>query len=316
MSCYHPLLYVPSTAVNSDTGKRRGTVISFIPLEARVPDQEYIEIPCGKCIGCRLDYSRQWADRMALEAKQYADDELWFFTLTYDNEHLPMVVKNGNAAATLCKRDVQLFMKSLRKHFSEQKIRFFCSGEYGPKTNRPHYHMVLFGLRLDDLTFYKVGDSGFNYYNSKIIETLWKRGHVVISPANWQTMNYTARYVVKKLKGFERIVYEQAGIVPPFSLQSRKPGIAGDAFSREMFKHSCIILPNGRKASFPRYFKKLLEREDPDIFEEMRLFNLKRAEANEHAASLFRNTDKMTALRSAELAKEAASSFLMSKQKI
>lgn len=47
----------------------------------------------------------------------------------------------------LCKRDLQLFMKRLRKYLSKyegQTVRFFATGEYGPKSFRPHFHILLY----------------------------------------------------------------------------------------------------------------------------------------------------------------------------
>lgn len=47
----------------------------------------------------------------------------------------------------LRKRDVQLFLKRLRKYLDKyegQKIRYFVTGEYGPESFRPHFHILLY----------------------------------------------------------------------------------------------------------------------------------------------------------------------------
>jgi len=75
--------------INPDTGKYNGYVTSWVPLELRRPDYQYTDIPCGKCRGCRLDYAREWANRMFLEAALSPDDSCWFVTLTYDDAHIP-----------------------------------------------------------------------------------------------------------------------------------------------------------------------------------------------------------------------------------
>ena len=80
---------------------------------------------------------------------------------------------------TLRKRDYQLFMKRLRKAFPNDKIRFYAAGEYGPKTLRPHYHAILFGLHLDDLGFYENSDQNFPYYWSKSLQKVWDEGENV-----------------------------------------------------------------------------------------------------------------------------------------
>src|SRR4051812_8660340 len=87
---------------------------------------EKFDLPCGQCIGCRLEKSRQWAMRLMHERKLHTSSA--FLTLTYDDAHIP-------AGGTLDKRDFQLFMKRLRKAHSEAKIRFYACGEYGHTTN-------------------------------------------------------------------------------------------------------------------------------------------------------------------------------------
>ena len=49
---------------------------------------EFIEIPCGKCSGCRLQRSREWANRCMLELEYHKSS--YFVTLTYDEAHVPI----------------------------------------------------------------------------------------------------------------------------------------------------------------------------------------------------------------------------------
>lgn len=263
MSCYHPLTRISNGSINLATGKAVGTVVPYVPLEKRIPGTIYQDIPCGQCIGCRLDYSRKWADRLMIESRSHSST--WFVTLTYDDIHLPF---SDKGIPTLRKRDVQLFMKRLRKAIFPGKCRFFCSGEYGEKSFRPHYHLILFSLELNDLKFYKVNEIHQPYFTSDFLSRIWQnQGYVVVAPASYETMLYTSRYVTKKLKGFEGSFYKTNGIEPPFSLMSRKPGIAGDHFNIELMLNEHIMLPEGRKANHPRYYQKLLERDYPDFYE-------------------------------------------------
>lgn len=248
------------------------------------------DIPCGRCIGCRLKYSSEWAARCCLELKRH--DSSYFVTLTYDDCHVPystgIVPETGElvTTTTLVKRDVQLFMKRLRKKYAEKydnKIRYFLAGEYGDKTFRPHYHAIIFGLRLDDLEFYKrSGD--FNLYTSKWLEDIWsvpnthpaeRLGMVVVGEANFETAAYVARYVTKKLNGKEAEKYEQLGIIPEFSLMSRKPGIGGD-YADENIEHMLddmylnLSTPNGgKKLPIPKFYKRKFDAffEDQDILQ-------------------------------------------------
>jgi len=133
MACYHPIQAWRSKKVNKETGKRS---IVFQRSEAFV-DMPVV-VPCGQCIGCRLEKSRQWAIRCVHESKCH-DDNI-FVTLTYNNENLP---KDGS----LCLADLQKFMKRLRKKYGAG-IRYFACGEYGEKLKRPHYHVCIFGLNF------------------------------------------------------------------------------------------------------------------------------------------------------------------------
>lgn len=213
-----------SYAFNSITGE--------VMLQDKITD--FQEIPCGRCIGCRLDYSRQWANRLMLELQYH--ESAYFVTLTYNDAHVPI---SDSDTMTLRKRDIQLFMKRLRKRCG-YPIRFYCAGEYGPETWRPHYHAIIFGLKLNDLVPYKRSSQNFMYYNSPFLDSVWtseidqaylkgyrsSNGFVVVAPVTWDTCAYTARYVTKKLIGDAADFYDQFDLEPPFSLMSRKPGIA------------------------------------------------------------------------------------------
>lgn len=236
--------------------------------------RSFIEIPCGQCIGCRLQYSRMWADRCMMELQYHK--ESYFLTLTYDDMHLPrsMYVDPNTGEAltsyTLCKRDLQLFFKRLRKYLGEDvKIRYFACGEYGDSTFRPHYHAIVYGLHLDDLRLYKTTREGWNYYNSDTLTKIWKNGFVVVADVTWETCAYTARYVVKKAKGKDRAFYDLHGLQPEFTVMSRKPGIAKQYFydHPDIYKYEFINIPTdkgGIKFRPPKYFDRLHELAYPD----------------------------------------------------
>ena len=278
MSCYHPLYAYKSKFVNPQTGK---AVIKFTLKPSDVNKYEPIALPCGQCIGCRIDHSRDWANRLMLE-RQY-HDSAWFCTFTYDDDHVPRSwypdPETGEAipSLTLNKRDVQLLMKRIRRHFPDDKIRFFACGEYGGQTFRPHYHAIIFGLHLNDLVPYKtVREAGelYTYYNSKSLQDCWLDsdgkpiGFVVVGEVTWESCAYTARYVTKKLKGREAEFYEKHRIQPEFSLMSRKPGIARAYYEEnsDLFDSDFINISTpkgGRKFRPPRYFERLFEVDEP-----------------------------------------------------
>lgn len=130
------------------------------------------------------------------------------------------------------------------------------AGEYGDQTFRPHYHALLFGLRLDDLRFYKrVGD--YNYYNSPWLQKLWPFGFVVVGEACFETAAYTARYITKKLNGEAADKYKMLNIQSEFALMSRKPGIGGAYVERNIDsilddEYIYVSTPDGGKKFPPR----------------------------------------------------------------
>lgn len=281
MACYHPLKIYP-VGVDLDTGNKKYAI-------SKVKSGDNLDgftiIPCGSCIGCRIDYARQWADRCMLEAKDHEDN--WFLTLTYDDDHLDTVkTKYSDPASgeefeamSLNKRDVQLWHKNLRKSLDEKgypKIRFFCCGEYGSPewTMRPHYHEIVFGLKLDDLVFYKYNKQGQKLYTSEYLRKIWKYGYVIVGQVTWESASYVARYVTKKLKGDAAELYTVCNMIPPFTLMSRRPGIARKYYDEhpELFDYTYVPFSteDGSKKIYPsRYFKKLLKDDDPEKYEEL-----------------------------------------------
>ena len=177
------------TADGTKSGNDFGTIASSNSSSCST-GKEILQVPCGQCIGCRIDRSRQWANRCMLELQYH--DSAYFVTLTYDDLHVPKAyypdpdTGEAHQSLTLCKRDFQLWMKRLRKRFSDDKIRFFACGEYGGSTHRPHYHAIVFGLHLDDLVKYKTvqeGDGYYTYYNSDSLQSTMMAVVCLLMPA-------------------------------------------------------------------------------------------------------------------------------------
>lgn len=160
-----------------------------------IPSTE-MTIPCGQCIGCRLEYSRSWAVRIMDENEMH--DESFSAMLSYTDDYLP----DNNS---LRPRDTQLFIKRLRKDVYERygkRIRYFLCGEYGDERNRPHYHILCFGYCPKDL--YETGElskSGFKLFRSDSFEDIWRAGRCDIGEVTFESAAYTARYMLKKING-------------------------------------------------------------------------------------------------------------------
>lgn len=233
---------------------------------ANDPRGKLTPIPCGQCIGCRLERSRQWATRLMKEQKLH--DRSSFLTLTYHDDHLP---KTKTGRPTLVLEDIQLFLKKLRKHFAPHRLRYFQCGEYGENTGRPHHHMILFGEDFcKDREPIENSRSGHPQYTSHLLTSTWGKGRCTISEVSFESSAYVARYCLKKITGAgAKFIY--AGAKPEFVTMSRRPGIAAgffEDFMSDIYPHDEIVPALGRPASLPpKYFDKLLEKVDPLLYE-------------------------------------------------
>ena len=162
MSCYHPLTAWWSK-FKTESGKR--TLVFNARLAANIDD--VIQVPCGQCIGCRLEYARVWATRCWHESLMH--DQSYFVTLTYDDDHLKTF--------SLVPEDLTNFFKRLRNY---KKIRYYACGEYGDKNGRPHYHAIIFGLSLNDLRAFSINKFGDPLYRSPFLSDIWSNGFVTI----------------------------------------------------------------------------------------------------------------------------------------
>lgn len=240
MPCYHPIAGWYANRVN-ESGKR--SVV--FNLRDGFKDQP-VELPCGRCLGCRLERARQWAVRCMHEAKLYQEN--CFCTLTYDDEFLP-------ADGGLRPRDFVLFMKRLRKAYSDKCIRFFHCGEYGETNLRPHHHVLLFNHDFADKRVCRKSGSGESLYSSKELEGLWRYGRCWIGSVSWNSANYVARYSMKKVVGAAAGDW-YAGRKPEYLTMSRRPGIGMkwlEKYFAEVYSSDRVI-SNGHEAKPPRFY--------------------------------------------------------------
>lgn len=252
MPCYRPLVAYRSLS-------RGGKLVFSKPA----PFSPEVKLPCGQCLGCRLEHSRMWALRCVHEASRY--DQNCFITLTYRSEHYPRL---GN----LDKSALQNFFKRFRKSIYPRRIRYFACGEYGDEFDRPHFHACIFGFDFDDKTLWTVRN-GVRLFVSDHLARCWPFGFSTIGEVNFQSAAYLARYVVKKVKGAEAEPLRSDGtpgyytaldgetgelvqLTPEFVVMSRRPGIGKNWF--EEFRSDCypsdFLVHEGRKFRVPRYY--------------------------------------------------------------
>jgi len=198
---------------------------------------------------------------MVHESRLHEDNS--FVTLTYDEEHYK---------PSLDYRDVQLFLKRLRKK-TGKKIRFFCAGEYGETTWRAHWHLIIFGLGFRD------GKTYGQYRSSPLLENSWQKGQVVVADFSQATASYTAGYVLKKVTGQKATEYykkvdsdtgEIIDLTPPFARMSLKPGIGYEYFVKhwkQFANHDSLTLPGGSKVPLPKTYDRWMMDLDFDITE-------------------------------------------------
>lgn len=268
MACYSPISGWYSHTVNPKTGKRP-VVFSFSEAYIDKP----VILPCGQCIGCRLERSRQWAVRSVHEASLYENN--CFVTLTYRDECLPTF-------SSLDPEAVPLFMKRLRKRFGDG-IRVFYCGEYGDQYSRPHYHLIIFNFDfLDKYPWQKVNDHV--YYRSPSLEELWTFGMSTIGDVTFESAAYVARYVTKKVTGKAATLHyngvdKRTGEVfwervPEFARPSRRPGLGRPWIEKFGFKEvypDDFVVVRGIKMKPPKYYDSVFSSQFPNEWNKVSL---------------------------------------------
>ena len=264
------------------TGKSR---IVFLRLQDAAPaNSELLRIPCGQCVGCRLDRSRLWATRLMHEAKFH--DTSSFITLTYADEHLPPDL-------SLVKSHFQNFMKRLRQYSlrtlkSDAPIKFYHCGEYGSEehTQRPHYHAIVYGYKPHDGKLFKVsGDDPV--YSSASLDSLWGHGYTTFGDVTYESAAYVARYTMKKINGakaqqvdpvtglrpYDRVHLHTGEIIevlPEYATMSNGLGKKFiEAFTSDVYPQDKMIV-NGVEMRPPRYYDDYWDKINPESMDEIK----------------------------------------------
>lgn len=228
-----------------------GKTISWSPKNI---SKEYatFQLPCGKCIECRLDYARQWAIRCVHESQMHTKNA--FITLTYSDNNLK--------SDRLQYEDFQKFMKKLRK-LQNQPIGYFVTGEYGELTKRPHWHAIIFNWEPNDGVYKYSNSRGDKVYESKTLTDLWANGIAEYGSVTFESAGYCARYAAKKLVHGK----DEEHDYKPISKKSSKHAIGKrwlEQYWPDAFNFGRIVLPNGKTCGIPRYYEKWLKKNHPD----------------------------------------------------
>lgn len=242
------------------------------------PNYKDFPLPCGKCTGCKLEYSRQWAVRLMHEKQMH--ELSCFITPTYRDGQLPEERAHANThvhatkrMASLSKADLRGLTKRLNQHAIRKfgkGVKYYACGEYGDEKGRPHYHIAVFGEDFSsDREFWKNSPSGNPLYHSKTLARLWPYGDCDIGDLTFESAAYIARYILKKITGTKAADHykrldengEEYWLQPEFNVMSRRPGLAREWFMTnkgDVYPHDHVI-SRGNPAKPPRYYDKLLE---------------------------------------------------------
>lgn len=239
MACFHPI-----DAWQPLEGDRK---LRF----REVRDARYLQIPCGRCIGCRLVRKRTWAIRCMHEAQMHSVSS--FVTLTYE--------RTGPSLVPL---DFTRFMYRVRERLGP--TRFFACGEYGELNLRPHFHALLFGQ-----TFPDGKPCGDNICSSGVLSKLWPFGFASFGSVTYDSAAYVAGYTCKKVSGdkavshYSRVDVETGEIVecvPEFGRMSLRPGIGYPWFVkywRDVYvARDGVVREGGNVVPPPRIYDKWL----------------------------------------------------------
>lgn len=311
MPCYHPI-DAWRGPVRAD-GKRP---VVFRP-KGHMPEDAFIQLPCSKCVGCILERARQWAMRCMDEASLYREN--CFVTLTYDEKHLPL-------NRSLSKRELQLFLKRLRKFLGRDSVgaeplRYFACGEYGPENGRPHYHVLLFNVSFPDRVYLKTTGSGEKIYRSPSLEKVWKLGFSSVGDITFKTAAYVARYNLKKANGLvsrENYLVRSSGEVlekefVEMSRGSKKRGTGGigrgwiEKYRSDVFPRGVRVI-KGLDTPSCKFYDLQYAKVDPVGFERLRdrraLRRIASASDNTPRRLLDKETVKMSQIKLLRTAKE------------
>lgn len=251
-------------------------------------NNKIVYVPCGKCIQCMYSRSKSWEIRSVFGLQDYS--EKCCLTLTYNDEHLPRYkdcVKVGDVDVVLPEekqgviryKDVQDFIKRLRKHFNfRREIKYICSCEYGgTNTLRPHYHIIILNYSPTDISLANVRRSkkGTLLYKSDFLTELWGKGHVDVGKADLQCCRYVSQYCCKNMlkerktaSKYDKLLLKAKNVVARECLHASQ-GLGLKSFVRNM--HNIIEAGCIRFGKFcygiPKYFLRKLETLNPRLYQ-------------------------------------------------
>lgn len=195
-------------------------------------------VTCGKCDECLKRYQNDWMIRNYMQFRE--SKVAVFFTLTYREDAVPLSAPlDDGEARSVCKRDVQLFLKRFREFRRKQGLstdfKWFITSEYGPTTLRPHYHGLLHGIRLSEFQrFVSSWRREYGFTTQREISAIDVKNSLT-------SARYTAKYCAKG--DFENPLVALGLVEPTFHLISNGLGKTY-VNSRTKSYHLALDFPN------------------------------------------------------------------------
>lgn len=217
-------------------------------------------VRCGQCMACRQARASIWATRLNHEALYWKRS--CFFTLTYDDEHLP-------DDRGLDKEEIQRFMKRLRKN-TGRELKYYIAGEYGTQKFRPHYHGILYGVDYKEHNQERLLDGSYVIIDGPLKDA-WKYGNINVGDVCTESAGYVAQYCLTKLNG-KRAKEVYCGRQPPFQLFSRGLGLRYVEEHFEELKEEPTLRKRENVIGLPRAYRDKMRKLGHDVTEQYKKF--------------------------------------------
>lgn len=268
-------------------------------------------LPCGKCSDCRKSQASSWTWRLNAEIEEYAIKQNYncgFFTLTYNDAHLPKIPKkfftfnNTPYSEIPCfnYNDIKKFTDCIRTYLwrtygIKNGFRYFITSEYGELRHRPHYHgILLWPKEISYQTMYQIIEDAWTGSKNIIPNNRKSKrknlGH--LAPfSTFEVKNkhaagaYVAKYVCKDLafekqtkwidtRNLSKAHKNELRHYSPFHKQSLAFGACAiknksDEEILDLFKNGINFTANPVRLQAPTYIKNKI------LFDTYKLYNLK-----------------------------------------
>lgn len=173
----------------------------FKGLNALNVNTDYIAVPCGVCSSCVALKQSFFIQRCQLES---FDNDIWFCTLTYNNDSLPVKYVNGRKIRYADKRDLQCYIKMLRKYnVFGSNFRYMAVSEFGSSKHRPHWHLLFFTPKIPNETFAQKLSRESRYWSACL--HYWRRNYGSTRKPLWKPLLTYRSYAGKRNYDFHYV---------------------------------------------------------------------------------------------------------------